>query len=46
MRYPFFGVSSTISGVGYNVARALAGCEVAALCNIETRIMGEPANTR
>jgi ribokinase len=25
VRYPFFGVNSTISGVGYNVAKALTG---------------------
>lgn len=24
VRYPFFGVNSTVSGVGYNVAKALA----------------------
>lgn len=25
LRYPFFGVNSTVSGVGYNIARALTG---------------------
>lgn len=25
VRYPFFGVNSTVSGVGYNIARALTG---------------------
>lgn len=24
VRYPFFGVDTTVSGVGYNIARALA----------------------
>ncbi len=40
VRYPFFGVNSTVSGVGYNIARALAtlGDEVRLLS-----IVGEDA---
>ncbi len=42
VRYPFFGVRSTVSGVGYNVARALTtlGNDIAFLSLIGTDLFG------
>ena len=43
VRYPFFGVSSSVSGTGYNIARALTvlGNEVAFLSIIGDDLAGE-----
>lgn len=45
VHYPFFGVNSTISGVGYNVAKALAtlGAEVSLLSLIGQDLAGKLA---
>ncbi len=42
-RYPFWGVGSTVSGVGYNIARALVtlGDEVQLLSMVGTDLLGE-----
>ena len=42
VRYPFFGINSTVSGVGYNIARALTvlGEEVAFLSLIADDLAG------
>jgi sugar/nucleoside kinase (ribokinase family) len=43
VRYPFFGISSTVSGVGYNIAKALTalGDEVAFLSIIGDDLAGQ-----
>jgi ribokinase len=45
VHYPFWGVRSTVSGVGYNIARALAtlGNEVQLLSLVGTDLLGELA---
>jgi sugar/nucleoside kinase (ribokinase family) len=43
VRYPFFGVASTVSGVGYNVAKALSvlGDDVRFLSMVGTDVAGD-----
>jgi acarbose 7IV-phosphotransferase len=45
VRYPFFGINNTISGVGYNVAKALhtLGCQVKLLSMVGRDFAGELA---
>lgn len=47
VRYPFWGVGSTVSGVGYNVAKALTtlGDEVSFLSLIGKDLLGEVVKT-